>query len=119
MTDSCGDGEALNAIRLANRMLKEHKLTWAEALVVPDGLTLAELKEAVNIAANDGYLRGRSWRPDSWHDTARAILDCEDVTPWEREFFESFLERSYPMPTDKQRAIFIKVAQKCGVRYPA
>jgi hypothetical protein len=35
MTGSVGDGEALNAMRLANRMLRAADLTWAEVLREP------------------------------------------------------------------------------------
>lgn len=37
MTTSDSDGEALNALRLANRMLTAEKLTWEEVLSAPAG----------------------------------------------------------------------------------
>jgi hypothetical protein len=35
MTDSAGDGEALNAVRLANKMLKAEGKTWADVIRGP------------------------------------------------------------------------------------
>lgn len=57
MTGSVHDGEAINALRLANKWLAEHKLTWAELLNGPlPKAPPADLQRP----RNEAYAHGRS-----------------------------------------------------------
>jgi hypothetical protein len=63
MTDSVGDGEALNAVRMANRMLKTAGKTWAEVL------TPARLD--INFGTTPDYRTPPSRRKQSWGTTVK------------------------------------------------
>lgn len=114
MLGSDADGECLNAARAAQRLVKASGLTWEQAMIGTD--------DAAKRAFSDGYRQGRaSARPPTWRDLCRELLDdcSEDLTEWETEFVESYLERGWPSPTTKQQAVFERIAEKCGVETPA
>lgn len=99
MTQSSHDGEALNAVRLANRVLAEHRLTWREAL----GTTTA-------IAArpdDEDFL-------DDWRSVARLCAEQGRgiLTDWEMDFVRS-LPR-FRRISSKQEAILLRCAEKVG-----
>ena len=40
------------------------------------------------------------------------------LTNWEEEFCQGFIDRGWPTPTEKQRAVMLKMAEKTGVGLP-
>lgn len=97
MTQSSHDGEALNAIRLANRVLAESKITWTDAL-------------AVN-------RRSPPPPPEPPEDWRSAALFCTQfglgvLSKWERDFCRSLLD--FPRLSDKQAAILLRCYERCA-----
>jgi len=134
MMGSAHDGEVLNAARLAQRTLGELGLTWAEVVSEEGGkgdYTAADVELAYQTGHASGYGKGYAEAKadsvvngpmpfQSWRGVAQDLLDNHDhlLTEWERGFFGSYLERRWGTPTDKQRAIFERVADKVGVGLP-
>lgn len=124
MLGSAHDGEVLNAARMAQRLITELGLTWEEALA--RGLSEENMLQAVQQAHRDGYLEGfeqgqqSKARRKTWVGLAKQMLEDDDelLTPWEQEFCESFLERGWGTPSPKQRAVFERIADKCGMDCP-
>lgn len=77
MTDSAHDPEALTAIRLANRTLAAHKLTWHD--VLPAAESLPEAHEA----DPDPFEPWGGWRAAA-KLCAKHGRGC--LTPWEANF---------------------------------
>lgn len=130
MTGSKHDGEALNAVRLANRVLGELGITWEEALERTNGAgrySAEDMQEAASKAYEQGVADGKMagavkpgrTRP-SWQTFARDIRDhfFGELTDWEEGFVESFCGRGWPTPTPKQRAVFERIAGKLDLDLP-
>lgn len=66
MTTSTHDGEALNAIRKANEMIKGEKLTWDEVLVQVTG-TVINIK-TTRYPTNEQYTPTEDWVPPHLRD---------------------------------------------------
>lgn len=71
----------------------------------------------------DGVKNARAMgvRPDSsWKDWARhrADSDHEWLSDWEVKFFGSFADGRYAVPSQKQRAIFERVAERLDLELP-
>lgn len=118
MTASAHDGEALNAIKLANKMLKSAALSW------PDILEGQYDQAFVKKVANDAYQAGKAdSAPKAPRKTfagyAKYLLGhCPDeLSAWETEFLESWKDRHYP-PSDKQLAVFVRLAERLNVPIP-
>jgi Protein of unknown function (DUF2786) len=94
MSQSSHDGEALNAVRLANRMLAKHKLTWREAL----GTT------SVTTPPEDEY----------WRSLARFCVKhgAGILSGWEMNFVLSL--PGFPRISAKQAAILRRCVEKVG-----
>ena len=114
MTGSAMDGEALNAARLANQLVRGSRLTWAEVLQ-PDRAVIdaanALLAENRSLVDENERLRKSSGPalPAVWAtpyddnekiDTALAWTGV--LNDWEREFTVSLADRVHL--TVKQRA---------------
>lgn len=126
MLGSHHDGEVLNAAKLAQRQLGAMGLTWEEFYGgAPDA---APSQEDLTYAYQRGYKDGAEDqrraslpnRPASWQALARLIRDKHerDITDWEYGFIESFIERGWPTPTEKQRKIFQRIAAKLDILCP-
>ena len=63
LTTSPADGEALNAIRIANKMLREANLSWAQIITTSPTLRPGE-RVVYKRDENPAYQRGRSWAED-------------------------------------------------------
>ena len=93
MTGSDHDGECLNAIRLANRVLAENKLTWHEAFQP----ALPEPEQPKWSRQSDWHFRG------TWQDAVRfADRYLYSLPPKEREFIRQLSDYTHA-PTEKQQ----------------
>jgi hypothetical protein len=131
MTGSAHDGEAINALRLAQRLVANAGITLLEALSVPPNTTALDLQRIASVEA-DAYARGFRRgleegggavqdRPRTWPLFAQHLLDhhARLLNSWEQSFCNSFCASGWPEPTVKQRAIFTKIANRCGERLPS
>jgi hypothetical protein len=122
------DGEALNALRAAVRLAAGTGMTLPEALRVSVGTQLD--LQRIAVLEKDAYERGfrkgveaggvQDSAPGSWPAFAdRLLQQCARLlNAWEQKFCASFIEHGWPEPTPKQRAIFEKLAARCGLRTP-
>jgi hypothetical protein len=116
MLGSDHDGECCNAARLACRLLRTHGLTWEQALQASDGND--ERGSLWDQAFAAGYRAGREWKPPTWREVAKEMLDYSDLDGWERDFLSSFLDQGRESPTPRQETVFRRVAERCGMRCP-
>ena len=116
MMGSDHNGEVLNAARLAQRLVRDHGLTWEEVMT---GIA-TDIARELGQAFETGYANGRAYRPPSWRVFAQSLLDDDDgrLNSWEREFVASFIDRGWDRPTDRQQGVFERIADKCGVNTP-
>lgn len=113
MIGSSADGEALNAARLANKLVQDRGLTWAAVL---NGKAIPQPQTTW------------TWTPPRppppppqpsglrWRTIAEFILEykIDFINEWEEHFLESILHRTYDL-SDKQRATLVKIGEKCGI----
>lgn len=132
MIGSSHDGEALNAARLAQRLLGSEGLTWEEAMNGHGGGYTEEavrtvVTEAYDKGFQDGITKALKENPlgppqpvRTWQSYARELKDDYDdyLSEWERGFVESFIDRGWPSPTPKQHAIFERISRKTGTALP-
>lgn len=124
MLGSAHDGEVLNAAKLAQRTLGECGITWEELLSSGGGGVKSYL---------DGYQEGfatglakgkrdaaRPARAMTWTALAKDLMlnYVDDLNDWEQGFVESYVERGWDSPTDKQRGVFERMCAKCGLAMP-
>ena len=95
-------GERANAAKMANDLLREHKLTWEEALggAKPNG-------------ANPFTPPPPGWKsskPVAWREQARECLEYPDeMSSWEAEFLASILKQPRATLSPKQSAVLDKI----------
>lgn len=121
MIGSSADGEALNAARLANRLIQDRKLSWGDVI---NG------HAATSWPGHTQTPWGFSWTPPpprppprpppepelrNWRTVARMILlhHVDLINDWELHFLSSISGRAYL--TEKQEATLTKIATKCGM----
>lgn len=90
MTGSAHDGEALNAARLADRLLKDRGVTWTDA-VAPG----AEMREPLH-----------SWR----RVCAELATQPDSLGPWEQSFVAGLPK--FRRLSSKQREILQSIAER-------
>jgi hypothetical protein len=133
MTGSVHDGEALNALRLASKLMAEAGIGWSD-LIGTGRWSDDDMARCASEAYQKGFLearqqgavlrktRGGDFAPvngsagaASYAEFAEIMLDGYDdcLSDWERSFCESWLNKRY-QPTEKQMAIFRRMAQKTG-----
>jgi hypothetical protein len=122
----CGsdfEGEALNAARLADRLVREAGLTW-EAIVAADPVLLKAanqlLIENEELRAELDRLR-KEVRPrppqpwggaDGWQDGVQALLLWhEHLSQWDRDFLNSLLLRCRRL-SPKQYAVLARIGDR-------
>jgi hypothetical protein len=90
MIGSAHDNEALNAARLANRLVRDRRMQWADVLNVP--------------TATDPLA--------DWRAAAAACVRSPPgiLTTWERDFARSLV--SFPRCTDKQLGVLRRLFDK-------
>jgi hypothetical protein len=112
MTDSQHDSEALNAIRLANKLLKEANVTWEQLLNAATSHSAAQSQQA------QAKPKRETWHSD-WNTIAIDILEKypNKVSPWERSFLEGWTINTFE-PTAKQYAVFERLADKFNIELP-
>jgi hypothetical protein len=127
MTGSAHDGEALNAVRLACRLISEAGLTWTDIVTAPPPaeIDLKRITALEESAFQRGYQKGLEegaiqTGPRSWPALVEYCLNAHPrrLTPWETEFCTSFLSRGWLTPTARQQPILERIARKCGVPVP-
>lgn len=111
MVGSTQDGEALNAARLAHRMVQRLNLSWADVLDPPPPVSTAVDLESYNRGLAQGYQRGleaglQAWRmsakPPGPHQAWGARPppppepEVPEQQPWQREASE--LLEAFPFP---------------------
>jgi len=101
MLGSAHDGEVANAGRLADRLIRQHGVTWAQ-VVLP-----VLVKPAPPVDDDEPAT------PDQWRDLARTILDLWGDLLRERElhFVEQMTEWR-GRPTEKQQAWLLNIAAR-------
>ena len=99
MTQSSHDGEALNAMRLANRTLAENRITWREVLGTTTAI-IASLPEEAD---------------DGWRSIARLCAErgVGVLTDWESNFVRSL--HRFRRISSKQQAVLLRCAAKVAV----
>lgn len=125
MTGSEHDGEALNALRMAQRLAADHKHTFLEmieaAAINPEDIVKAKL-EAAKAGYAHGFSQGKAAAtPISWFEVAEECLQehPERLTDWEHEFLQNYVDRRWSYPSERQRVVLERVANKCSVAVPA
>lgn len=112
MVGSAHEGEALNALRQADMMLRSAGLTWLGlcGALQEIGRLTAEVErlqaELKRIADDD------TWQPPHVAIARRLKDDIRlDLSDWERDFLNSIAERFEPL-TLKQQAVFDRIRRK-------
>jgi hypothetical protein len=133
MMGSVHDGEALNAARMAQKLIGAEALTWEEVFKgTSDGRDYT--RDTTNYQAGyaAGYAKGlkdgfasatpQSYRTRAltWRSFAINLQQeyADDLTDWEQGFVGSFIDRGWNNPTPKQRAIFERIADNLGIDCP-
>ncbi|MBF0509270.1 MAG: hypothetical protein HQK57_10145 [Deltaproteobacteria bacterium] len=105
MSDSAHDGEALNAIRKANALLKEGGWTWREVIQPKPVVTI--FMSAISTARPT---------PTSWLAKIEIIKESWDyLTPWEQDFAQGVHDRILTgrQLSEKQRTVIDRLYAKC------
>ena len=135
MTGSSHDGEALAALRMAQKLMSANGKTWKDLIGAPraqqsgwdpfahvrekaarDAAREAERARAREEArrAAEGATKHRASSDDDAtikHECLRILDEAPDLlTDWEKEFLESFKDRpDHWSMTEKQRAVFERI----------
>lgn len=126
MLGSEHDGEVLNAARLAQRLLGSLALTWDE-IIGGEGFSTdfvqSVASEAYQRGVEDGLAKGKP-KPKRKTFTGYASLLLDNYAPalteWESGFCESWAARKRGrMPSERELAIFERLAEKIGEPIPA
>lgn len=105
MLGSAHDGEALNAARAADRLLRECGVTWLDALVA--GVPAASIEPPMP-------RRRKPVQPMDWADMAREVLQSDAASAWARGFARSLLDRWQGRPlTRRQAAALTEIWNAC------
>ena len=126
MLGSAFDGEIANAGRMAQKLIKDEHTTWEEALNGTNDKTVEMGKAAYKAGYDDGYKVGMAaatfTRPKalSWTSLAKELDEMfhDQLTPWEQGFIESYRKRGWASPTEKQRKIFERIAERLDLDLP-
>jgi hypothetical protein len=132
MMGSDHDGEVMNAAKAAMRLLGKAGLTWEEVLQgIPGGkYSDDDMRSAIALARKQGYdiglEEGKSGAPkvkefgkETFAQYSQRLLDDygEYVNEWEKGFLEGWKDRQR-IPSDKQFAIFERLAKKTQQKCP-
>jgi hypothetical protein len=79
-----------------------------------------DLKEAYNNGFEAGVKSMQKVRTNNWRQWAQDIVREEEdhLSPWEINFFGSFGAGRFGSPSDKQRAVFERVATRLDLELP-
>jgi hypothetical protein len=119
MIGSAHDGEALNAARLAHKLVVGSGLSW-EQVLKGGGYTEDFVREVAAKAYAEGKVDGAPKPPrKTFAGYAKLLLEkVDDLTEWEEDFLASWAGKRYP-PSAKQLAIFVRLAERSGIPIPA
>jgi hypothetical protein len=135
MMGSHHDGEILNAAKAAQKFLVASlgSTAWEEVLLHNNGArwTDDDVRAAIDAAYKQGYAAREA---DAKDEAIKALADADTcpafaalclakhkhlLTAWEIEFCESWATKSeHLMPTDKQIAVFQRLARKVKLTPP-
>jgi hypothetical protein len=136
MIGSHHDGEALNAARLAQRLIGAEAMTWEEVFNgvgggngsgrPPSGDLISKAYHKGHADGfRDGLAKGhatatvkRTPAASGWQALAQMLLDNYQLTEWETGFCESFLTRGFDTPTEKQHGVFERICRKFDQELP-
>lgn len=119
MLGSDHDGEVVNAAKMAHRMVTQAGLTW-EQVLHGGGYTTEFVQKVAAEAYAAGKVDGQPRSPrKTFAGYSRLILrkHFEGLNEWEIGFLDSWTTKTYP-PSEKQLAVFVKIAEKTGVPIP-
>lgn len=128
MTGSDHDGEALSALRHAQKLAAAHGTTLLELLLAPSraaNLDLARLTQIEKDTFDRGFAAGQASvanqsPPATWPLLVERCLRDHPrlMNEWEHGFMSDFLKHGWATPTVKQRPIMERIAAKCGIPTP-
>lgn len=120
MMGSSHDGECLNAARLAHRLVTDQKLSWANLLVGNSSTNRDDYKLGFERGYAAGLKAATPRKRANWKEWARTVVseEAEYLNAWEFTFFESFADGRRAVPSEKQRAIFERVAERLDLVLP-
>lgn len=129
MSASPHDGEALNAVRLANQLAARHGFSLIEALeTAPAPIDLQRITQLEQDAHQRGYEAGfedgsaaaTEGPPATWPVfCARCLRDHANILrERDLEFLRGFISRGWAMPTERQLPWLKHIAARCGVPAP-
>jgi hypothetical protein len=118
MIGSSADGEALNAARLANKLVSDRGLTWGQVLAVNGAQVWPQ-------GAHQTVWPQSSWSPpppprpsqmERWRTVADFIKTyrAAEINDWEQHFLASILSKRSAL-TPKQMETLVKIGQKCRI----
>lgn len=122
MVGSDHDGEVINAVRAADRLLRQHKLTWHDFLLPNGGSPLVTVlqSELASARRENQQLRAQLAarpspfeQPDGNHAAqAQWALDLGlALNDFECGFLESIAARPWPL-TERQQPVFARIMAK-------
>jgi hypothetical protein len=136
MLGSDHDGEVLNAARLARKLVLNSKSTFEE-IFSPAGrghnpggrpgmrgegnkfFDQKDLQEAHDRGFAAGVKSARAYKAGGWKQWAKERVAIPDeISPWELKFFSDFANGKFSRPTEKQRGIFERVAERLDLELP-
>jgi hypothetical protein len=143
MLGSDFDGEVVNAARLAHKLVTTSGLCWADVIKntpacgsAPLGAQTGRRRRGrggkvsedndLDAATEAGFSAGvkqkpaQSVRTYNWRQWAEDIVRLEEdcLSAWEINFFGSYAASRRVEPSDKQRAIFVRVAERLDLALP-
>jgi hypothetical protein len=106
MVGSSHEGEALNAVRLADRMLRDAAMRWEDLLSPAHELEVATKAAAVLLAENTALkteveqLRTTGTAIATWSEVGAAISDTQRAAAWALELHRERMAWLTPPETD-------------------
>lgn len=112
MVGSAHEGEALNALRQADMMLRSAGLTWLGLTGAVQEIGRLEAEVERLKAELRSFTDDDTWQPPHVAIARRLKDDIRlDLSDWERDFLNSIAERFEPL-TLKQKCVFDRIRRK-------
>ena len=102
----------------ARALLDAADTTWWAVICGNDGNGV-DYDQGYGDGYDDGHTDGRNatraLAPTNWRSLARELVSGYELSEWEQEFLTSFLDRGWSIPSEKQRAVFVRIASGHGI----